>query len=142
MTSVSGVLDSPAGIEVEDVISVACEFEGGAIGNFFGTCCARGVDNLIEIRLVGDAGSMMLDMPPRFFSLHAVDELTPGRWHSFGKLPKVDVHAAYVAWFADAVLQGKRPEIAGEDGRAIQAWMEAIYESVRLGQPIDVAEAV
>ena len=130
--AVSGVLDSPPGVEVEDVISIACEFEGGAIGSFLGSCCARGLENLIEIRLVGDAGTIMLEQASRFYTLRALDGITPGRWHDLGALPKVDVNLSYVAWFADAVLHGRRPDLSGEDGRAIQAWIEAVYEAARL----------
>jgi 2-desacetyl-2-hydroxyethyl bacteriochlorophyllide A dehydrogenase len=132
VNAVSGVLDSPPGVEVEDVISVACEFEDGAIGNFLGSCSTRGLENLIEIRLVGDAGTIMLEQPSRFYTLRALDGVAPGRWHDLGPLPKVDVNLSYIAWFADAVLQGRRPDLSGEDGRAIQAWIEAIYESARL----------
>jgi 2-desacetyl-2-hydroxyethyl bacteriochlorophyllide A dehydrogenase len=132
VNAVSGVLDSPPGVEVDDVISIACEFQDGAIGSFFGSCCARGLENLIEIRLVGDAGTIMLDQTSRFYTLRALDGIAPGRWHDLGPLPKVDVNLSYVAWFADAVLHGRRPDLSGEDGRAIQAWIEAVYESARL----------
>jgi predicted dehydrogenase len=138
VTSVAGVLDSPAGVEVEDAISVSCEFQGGAIGNFFGTCFARGIDNQIEIRLLGDAGSIVLERPFRFLTLRGMDGVASGRWHAFGKLPKVDVHMTYLAWFADAVFRGKTPELSGQDGRAIQAWLEAMYESARRGRPVTV----
>jgi predicted dehydrogenase len=138
VNAVSGVLDSPPGVEVEDVISVACEFEGGAIGSFFGSCAARGLENLIEIRLVGDAGTIMLERASRFYTLKALEGVTPGRWHDFGPLPKVDVNLSYVAWFADAVLRKRRPSPSGEDGRAIQAWIEATYESARLGRAVAI----
>ncbi len=134
--TVSGVLDSPPGVEVEDVISVACEFEDGAIGSFFGCCSTRGIENLIEIRLVGDAGTIMLDQASRFYTLRALEGIAPGRWHELGSLPKVDVNLSCVAWFADAVLNGRRPDLSGEDGRAIQAWIEATYESARHGRAV------
>jgi predicted dehydrogenase len=136
--AVSGVLDSPPGVEVEDVVSVACEFEDGAIGTFFGSCAARGLENLIELRFVGDAGTIMLERPSRFYTLRALEGVAPGRWHEFGPLPKVDVNLSYVAWFADAVLHGRQPELNGEDGRAVQAWIEATYASARLGRAVPV----
>ena len=138
VTSVSGTLDSPPWVQVEDVISVSGEFEGGAICNFFGTCFTRGIENQIEIRLLGDAGSIVLEQPFRFLTLRGMDGVAPGRWHAFGKLPKVDVHMMYLAWFADSVLRGERPELSGEDGRAVQAWMEATYESARRTCPVNV----
>jgi len=80
----------------------------------------------------------MLEKPSRFYTLRALDGVAPGRWHDFGALPKVNVNLSYVAWFADAVLNGRRPDLAGEDGRAVQAWIEATYESARLGRAVPI----
>jgi predicted dehydrogenase len=139
VSAVAAVVDSPYGVEVEDLVSASCEFAGGATGTISGTCFARGLDNQIDIRVLGDAGTLVLDPPARFFTLLGEADVAPGRWYGFGRLPKVDVHAAYLAWFADAVLCGRKPEISGEDGRAVQAWMDAIYESARVGRPVAVA---
>ncbi len=138
VTAAEGTLDAPAGVAVEDVISVACVFQGGAVGSFFGTCFARGLENQIDLRIVGDAGTIVLERPYRFYTQRAAPGVIPGRWQSFGKLPPVDVHAAYLAWFADAVLSGRPPEIDGAAGRAVQAWMEAIYEAAESGRTVAV----
>jgi predicted dehydrogenase len=139
VSALAPTIDSPQGVEVEDAISASVEFGGGAVGSFYGTCFARGLGNQIEIRILGDAGSLILDPPARFLTLRGGDGIVPGRWYAFGPLPKVDVHATYLAWFADAVLEARPPEITGEDGRAVQAWMEAIYDAARTGRATTVA---
>jgi predicted dehydrogenase/NADPH:quinone reductase-like Zn-dependent oxidoreductase len=139
VTALEGALDVPAGVKVEDVISVACVFEGGAVGSFFGACFARGLENQIDLRIIGDAGTIVLERPYRFYTYRAAPGVVPGRWHRFGKLPAVDVHAAYLAWFADAVLTGRCPEVDGAAGRAVQAWMEAIYEAADSGRAVTVS---
>jgi 2-desacetyl-2-hydroxyethyl bacteriochlorophyllide A dehydrogenase len=133
-SAVAGTLDCPQGVEVEDAIAAQVEFPGGAVGSLFGTCFARGLGNQVEIRILGEAGSLILDPPARFFTLHGGEGVSAGRWYGFGPMPKVDVHATYLAWFAAAVLEGRRPEIAGEDGLAVQAWMDAIYEAADTGR--------
>jgi predicted dehydrogenase len=141
-SAVTGTLDCPQGVEVEDALSALVEFPGGAMGTLFGACFARGLGNQVEMRILGETGSLILDPPARLLTLRGGDGVAPGRWYGFGPMPKVDVHATYLAWFADAVLAGRRPEIAGEDGLAVQAWMEAIYEAARIGQAVPVASPV
>lgn len=138
VSAVTGVVDSPQGVDVEDVVAAACEFEGGAVGSLFGSCVARGIANQIEIRILGEHGAIVLDPPFRFMTLRGVAGLASGRWYGFGELPKMDVHSAFIVRFADAVLSGRTPEVSGDDGRAIQAWMTAVYESARQGRSVAV----
>ncbi len=49
---------------------------------------------------------------------------------------------AAVRDFVDAVLDGRRPRVNGEDGRMVVAMIQAAYESARTGRRVALADVV
>ena len=84
---------------------------------------------------------MMVGEPFKLYSLHQVEDYNPGEWHTLTDWEWGIERKEYVQLFASAVLRGKEPAITGQDGRAVQAIVEAVYLSQQLQKPIEI-EAV
>lgn len=131
---------------VEDTAAVAITYTNGAIGSIFGSSVARG-SAFSELRLWGDAGHVLLEPQPRLYTLRALSGLTAGRWHELPTPGPENVRTIYVERFAEAVQNGSPPDISGDDGLAVQALMDAVYESatsgaaVRTDKPVDPVRA-
>jgi predicted dehydrogenase len=135
-------LDSPG--EVEDAITLWLRYENGSLGTVNGSSCARGIgtDELVEFRLWGRNGHISLTPPRQFYSLRLIGQRKPGQWHQFaGARGLADMNVEYIRRFSAHVLQGLDPEISGEEGLALQAIVEAAYESARQGKVIQVQRA-
>ncbi|MDI7258441.1 MAG: bi-domain-containing oxidoreductase [Thermodesulfobacteriota bacterium] len=125
-------LDSP--VAVEDSVSLSIRYSSGAIGNISASSCVRGIPtDLVDLRLWGTDGHISLGKTSQFYTLRSLPGVRPGQWHSFGKLPQVNVQTICVDRFAQAVVEGRNPDISGEDGKAAQAIVEAAYLSGRQG---------
>jgi UDP-N-acetyl-2-amino-2-deoxyglucuronate dehydrogenase len=130
-------LDSPA--EVEDTIAAWLRYENGAIGSLNAATCVRGSEQLGQMELWGTDGQISLLGPHRFYSLRIVDGHRPGRWHDFGSLKsKAGDATEYFRRFAASVLAGKDSELNGDDALRLQATVEALYESAKVGKPVTV----
>lgn len=127
-----GTLDTPM-IETEDTISATLRYSNQAIGTISASSVARGSPYKPQLHLWGSDGQMYLTEPDdfSFYSLREIDGKRPGVWYSMGSFDMSGERRAYVTSFAQSVLGGSRPEVSGEDGRAIQAIVEAIYKSGR-----------
>jgi len=93
-----------------------------------------------ELRIWGTDGQIVLENRLHFYSLRQVNGYGPGQWHSLDALSLGEDRTEFVTRFARAVLNGKEPEITGQDGRAIQAIVEAIYSSGELQKPVEVVQ--
>ncbi|HLH73697.1 MAG TPA: bi-domain-containing oxidoreductase, partial [Chloroflexota bacterium] len=133
-------LDSTA--ETEDTISVSLRYSNNAIGTIVGSSVVRGSTYQPRIQLWGTDGQMILQEPDdfRFYSLHQVSNRLPGHWHRFDPVGFGGDRRAYVTRFAESVLADTRPEISGEDGRAIQAIVEGIYRAGQRQRTISLAQ--
>jgi predicted dehydrogenase len=128
--------DSPG--EVEDTLMMWFRYENGALGTINASSCVRGTD-LVEFRFWGRDGQISLAQPYQFYSLKRVDGKRPGLWHEFSDFRGISQRdVEYLQRFSDHVLRGEGPEITGEDGLAVQAIIEAAYESSRTGQVLKV----
>lgn len=128
--------DSPG--EVEDNMTIAFKYETGAVGSVTVSSSVRGTD-FSEVRFWGRDGHISMTPPYQFYSLKAVEGKRPGQWHQMGNPKGVSNRdLMYVERFADRVLRGEPPEITAEDGLAVQAIIEAAYESGRTGRVVRV----
>ena len=127
----------PAGqrVETEDSIAVTLRFSNQAIGSVTASSVVRGAPYQPNVRLWGSDGQMNLSEPDQhaFYSLRQIDGLRPGAWHPLAdgerRAGVGGERREYVTRFARSVLAGREPEISGEDGRIVQAIVEAIYAS-------------
>ena len=121
--------------EVEDAIAISMRMENGALGSVLGSTQVRG-SLFTQLRIWGSEGQIALDDDPRFYTLKSVDGLRTTTWQSFGRLPAVDIRAAFLSRLATAITSGAEPDVGGRDALAVQALMEAMYRSMGSGQPV------
>ncbi len=139
VSAMAARLDSPG--DVEDALTMWVRYDTGALGTINSVSCARGTEFLTEFRLWGRDGHLSLTPPFQFFSERLVDGKDPGQWHDFGRLSRIVHSVEYIERFARSMLREEDPEIPGEDGVAVQAIVEAAYQSVETGQPVAVKRA-
>ena len=121
--------------EVEDAVAISMRMENGALGSVLGSTQVRG-SLFTQLRIWGSDGQIALDDDPRFYTLKSVDGLRTTRWQSFGRLPAVNIRAAFLSRLATAIASGAEPDIGGREALAVQAFMEAAYRSMESGQPV------
>ena len=139
VTEVSAVTRHDADAEVEDAVAVTLRFTGGGVGTLLGSASTRGAPPS-RFDLWGDAGSVQLEPEARLFTERAVPGALTRRWNSLPREPEVDERTVFVERFAAAALTGGEPDVTAADGLAVQAVVEAAYESARIGGiPVPVA---
>lgn len=134
-------------IEVEDTAAVAVEFASGALGVITSTTVGHTFWSQ-RLEVVGTEGKAVVhnncvvewefaDGAPDRDEVMAIDELRgvpeeQGRY-GFG-------HERILKDFVDCVLDGRRFEIDGREGRKVSDLLWAIYESARTGRRVPVRE--
>jgi len=132
-----GTFDSP--VETEDTISITLRYGDRLIGNVTAASCVRGaVLSHQQLRIWGTEGQIIVGEPFQFYSLHQFEGYNPGEWHTLTEWEWGIERREYVQRFARAVLCDEEPEISGQDGRAVQAIVEAVYTSKELQKPIEI----
>jgi predicted dehydrogenase len=125
--------------DVEDAVAVTVRYASGALGSLFATAALRGSEPRAELRLWGSEGHIAVEPDPRVYTLRALDGLRTNRWQTFGRLPKANIRAIYFSRLATAIDAGNPPDITGDDGLAVQAFIEAAYRSSESGQQVSPA---
>lgn len=129
-------------VEVEDTISAIMRYDNGAIGMLQGASCVRGASGMLDIRIWGTDGSliirnhMLTKTPLEFYSTRKIDDYIPGKWFSYKNIPSVNERSILINHFAKAVRKGLEPEVTGRDSRAIQVLVDAIYTSGEQNKPV------
>ncbi len=140
-------------IEVEDTSAVALEFASGALGTIACTTSMwPGHFRIIEV--AGDRGTAAMADSKFFFWQFA--EETPEDDHirrEFLEFPAISVgaanpsagmtaipHRANFADFLQALDEGREPPISGREARRAVRIILAIYESARLGRPVQIED--
>jgi predicted dehydrogenase/NADPH:quinone reductase-like Zn-dependent oxidoreductase len=113
---------------IEELVTASLRYAGGALGSLLGSSNTRGSTEE-ALTLWGADGRLVLEPEARVYTLQAIPGLRTTRWHSFGRLPSVNIRAVYFSRLATAVSEGRGPEVTAADGVAVQAIIEAIYRS-------------
>jgi glucose-fructose oxidoreductase len=122
--------------QVEEMISVIMKFPEERLATF---TCSFGAADISRYVLIGTRGTLTAD-PAYDYSMGLKHQLTIGEKTSTTKFPKRDQFAAEIMYFSDCVLKNKEPEPSGLEGLADVAIVQAIYKSVRTGQPTELKD--
>ena len=129
---------TPPGAEVEDAIAMTIGFEGGAVGTLSGSASTRGRPPT-RFELWGEHGTLRLEPDPAIYTVRAVDGIETDRWCAL-PAEEGDPREAFVTRFAEAVLDGRAPDVTAADGLAVQAVVEAAYASAERGTGVALSE--
>lgn len=132
-------MEAPGGDEIDDAMTVAVRFSNGSVGTIAGDARSRGRVPT-EFMIGGTAGTIVLEPRGYVFSGRSVAGLAGARWHALPETPTQDVRAVFVSRFATAVDHGERPEVGIDDALAVQAFLEAAYESSKRGVSVRPAD--
>jgi len=135
------------GIEVEDTACAALKFAGGALGAFeASTALWPGWSRRHE--LCGEHGSIVLEddriVRWEFREPHAGDDAIraagqAGNLGSGASNPSgigTEGHRRQLQDFVDAIHANRPPALDGREGRKAVAFVDAIYQSAKLGVPV------
>lgn len=120
--------------EVEDFITVSLRYDNGAIGNVLASSCAKGNESTGN-RIYGTYGQIIFSDKLRIYTTKDMDGFEKGKWNEI-KTQEVDTGRLFIEQFAQAVFEGKRPDIPGEEGRKVLEVICAAYKSGEIGQPV------
>lgn len=129
-------------MEAEDIGAALLEFESGAFGTFMAsTSLQPGFDTFI--RVYGEHGAIKIEGSAiTHWSVPCVPEpkldagALPGGGSSVPLAISTEYHRMQIAEFVEALGEGRRPLVTGEDGeRAVQV-VEAMYRSSADGKEI------
>jgi len=123
-------------VEVEDYITLSLRYDNGAIGSLLATSAARGRDSTGN-RIYGSHGQIVFDRGLRVYTTKEMEGLEKDAWTEID-LPRIDTRQIYVQRFAEAVFEGRTPDIPGEEGRKTLEVIYAAYRSGELHQPIEL----
>jgi UDP-N-acetyl-2-amino-2-deoxyglucuronate dehydrogenase len=122
-------------VEVEDWITLSMRYENGAIGNLLASSCAKGNESTGD-RIYGTAGQIGFGRGVlRVYTDLDVEGLEQGAWNEI-ELPRVETRQVFIERFAQAVHEGKAPDIPGEEGRKTLEVIYAAYRSGETHQPV------
>ncbi|MFP6871436.1 MAG: Gfo/Idh/MocA family oxidoreductase [Nitrospinota bacterium] len=120
----------------DDVMTAVLEFESGALGYLGGTMVTPD-RNFFQVHWTG--GVILVDADGGACSIKKAGADT---FEGFD-MPDEDAQRAIslaeeMDDFASAIQEGRKPEVAGEEGMAAVAVMEAIVRSAESGAPVEV----
>jgi glucose-fructose oxidoreductase len=122
--------------EVEEMVSVTMRFPEDRIGVF---TCSFGAADVSRYSVVGAKGVLTCD-PAYDYALGLKHQIVVGKKTRTRRFPKRDQFAAELVYFSDCVLKNSEPEPCGLEGLADVRVICAIYESLRTGSAVQLAE--
>jgi predicted dehydrogenase len=135
-------------VEVEDFIAMTVRFENGALGTIMASSCAPGArksgvrgTRASGNRIYGTEGQIVFqDGDLLVYSENGQDGVAPGEWTtlSFSDELKRRSYVTYFERFAEAVFDGRTPDISGKEGRKTLEVLLAAYRSGETHQPISL----
>jgi 2-desacetyl-2-hydroxyethyl bacteriochlorophyllide A dehydrogenase len=115
--------------EVEDAVSVTARCANGAVVSLLASSALRGAGISTEFRLWGSDGQIAIEPDPLVYTIRALEGLRTSRWQTLGQLPVTNSRAVYFSRLATAIDRSQAPDVAVHDGLAVQAFIEAAYQS-------------
>jgi predicted dehydrogenase len=134
---VAGVARTAEGAEVEDAIALSVGFDGGAIGTFSGSASTRGAPES-RFEVWGDSGTLILGPVPAIYTERSLEGVRAGEWAALTPDARDDERRVFVERFAEAVSQGRPPDVTADDALAVQAFVDAAYRAAQSGRPVAV----
>ncbi|MEE9256340.1 MAG: Gfo/Idh/MocA family oxidoreductase [bacterium] len=124
--------------DTDDVMAATVEFESGALGYLGGTMLTpdrnffqvHGTKGVVLLDAEGGAASIKREGSDVFEPIPMPDQ----------KTQLADSLAEEMEEFAACILSGGRPEVAGEEGMAAVAVIEAIVRSAESGAPVNIRD--
>jgi predicted dehydrogenase len=136
---VSAITANLSGLaEVEDSVSMSYRYATGALGTLDATTGLVGPDTY-EQSLRGSDGQLVVAPVLRFWSRRTVDGYEGGCWHTVRDLPRPAERRHFFEAFAAAVLGEGAVPVTATEARAVQATIEAAYQSAAERRAIPVA---
>lgn len=137
---VAGGARTDDGAEVEDAVALSVGFRGGAIATFAGSASTRGGPSA-RFEIWGDVGTLRLTPEPAIYSERALDGLVAGRWCELAPGAHADERRIFVERFAQAIADGRPPDVTPADALAVQAFVDAAYSAVESGARVALRAA-
>jgi glucose-fructose oxidoreductase len=134
-TEVSALMaqgDDPRFSEVGEAISAVMRFPGDRLASF---TCSFGAADASIYEVLGAKGSLRVE-PAYNYQEDLGHKLKIGDKVREKKFKKRDQFAPELLYFSDCVINNREPEPGGAEGLIDVRIIEAIYESVRTGQPV------
>lgn len=137
VSATTAARDDPRFRECEETASVVLRFPGERLAAF---TVGFGATDVSEYRLTGTAGAASMD-PAYTYAAELTYEITSGGETRRRTLPKRDQFAPQLVHLSRCVLEGETPGPDGEEGLLDVRVVEAIYQSVARGRPVDLEPA-
>ena len=144
--SVVAIMGNLKGLsEVEDHATLNIHYAGGAVGSFSGSISVPGLRHE-SVSIWGRDGSLELGLEfgqdSRIYTRQFTDALQPRCWIPLRLRPRLLARAIFFGRFADAVSNGRPPDVTAQDGLAVQAVLEAAYRAAETGRAVRPADLV
>jgi 2-desacetyl-2-hydroxyethyl bacteriochlorophyllide A dehydrogenase len=136
--SVVGWARTDEGAEVEDAVALSVAFRGGAIGTFSASASTRGTPEG-RFEIWGDTGTLRMAPEPAIYTERAVDGVTAGEWCRLAPGTHEDERRVFVERFAQAIRDGRSPDVTPGDALAVQAFVDAAYRAVESGERVPLS---
>jgi len=121
--------------DVEESVSALLRFPGERLAAF---TCSFGAADVSAYRLIGTKGDLVVE-PAFEYAVPLKHRLTLGGEPRERRFAKRDQFAPELLYFSDCVLRRHDPEPGAEEGLADVRIIRALYESARLGAPVELA---
>lgn len=116
-----------------EMVSCVLLFPGQRLATF---TCSFGAHPVSTLQLVGDRGALRMT---NAFTFRGDRELEMEGEHDDRRtFPETDQFGPQLSYFSDCVIGGRDPEPDGEEGRIDVQIIQALYESLDRGRPVDV----
>lgn len=117
-------------IEVEDTVTITARLKSGALLNFLATTTANATLP-IRMAVMGDRGAVVT-YAERITAFESATHQPPKDFET------VDIGLAQLKDFVDAVRIGRPPLVTSTQARAAIAFIDAVYESGRIGATVQL----
>jgi glucose-fructose oxidoreductase len=120
--------------KAEEMVAVTVKFPGERLATF---TCSFGSADIGRYTLVGTKGVLAAD-PGYEYAEGLQLQLKRGGKTEKKQYPKRDQFAAEISYFADCVLENRKPEPSGDEGMADIHVVEAIYKAMRTNKRVQL----